>query len=138
MICSKRHFLQIIRNIIFIIKHPSYFLVCGNTLHKFTASPNSSRNPSHTPADAYINSPITWCTNSWDNKYIHVKFKTPVIVGGIVLQGDSTANNWVKKFKVLTSFNKSNKVQYQVTLHSVPTKRSFCYLTGTVKFIFFI
>ncbi|XP_057314379.1 uncharacterized protein LOC130655622 isoform X1 [Hydractinia symbiolongicarpus] len=46
-----------------------------------------------------INSPGAWCAT--DNAdFVRITFTKPIIISGIILQGDSNRDGWVKKYKV--------------------------------------
>lgn len=46
-----------------------------------------------------IDSPTAWCLRGISD-YVNVTFKKPVVISGIVLQGDSNTDGWVKTYKV--------------------------------------
>ncbi|XP_057313827.1 uncharacterized protein LOC130655137 isoform X2 [Hydractinia symbiolongicarpus] len=46
-----------------------------------------------------IDSPTTWCLKGISD-YVNVTFNKPIVISGIVLQGDSNTDGWVKTYKV--------------------------------------
>ena len=62
-------------------------------------------------SSSYIDSPTAWCAAETDvNPFLHVRFNAPVIVSGVVLQGDSNDDNWVKEFKLEYGLNMDNMI----------------------------
>ncbi|XP_057314378.1 receptor-type tyrosine-protein phosphatase F-like isoform X2 [Hydractinia symbiolongicarpus] len=72
-----------------------YDPVCFQTLTQMNIY---RRNGSIVP-NVDINSPGAWCAT--DNAdFVRITFTKPIIISGIILQGDSNRDDWVKKYKV--------------------------------------
>ncbi|XP_057313832.1 tyrosine-protein phosphatase Lar-like [Hydractinia symbiolongicarpus] len=69
-----------------------YDAVCSNTLTQMTITGASGKNIT-------IDSPTAWCKTQ-ASTYLYVAFKSKIVVSGIILQGDSNNNGWVKTYKI--------------------------------------
>ncbi|XP_057313253.1 receptor-type tyrosine-protein phosphatase F-like [Hydractinia symbiolongicarpus] len=83
-----------------------YDPVCSQTLGNMDIS--TSNGSSVTNVDIY--SPYAWCAPVTSD-YVRIAFKKTMVISGIILQGDSNGDDWVKDYKVEYGVSTSKSIQ---------------------------